>query len=279
MLIRRTIVMGLIAIAAAVFGGPVPSVVYGAGDVIRVGGTGTSIGVMKLLGAAYERKHPDVRIEVLPSMGTPGALKAVVDGAIGVAVAGRPLNDEEIRTGASGVEIARTPFIFVTHRKTGLDRVTSQELEDMFAGRTNAWPNGERVRLILRPARETSSLILKTMSPGMEKAVESAVMREGMIIAATDQDSAEEVIKTPGSLGTSTLTQVITEGLQLQVLALNGVTPSVDTLASGKYPLYKKLFVVTSPKSSAAGKRFTDFIRSGEAKEILKKTGNWTGPF
>lgn len=246
---------------------------------VTIGGTGTAIGVMKALGAEYERKHPDVRIEVLPSMGTPGAVKAALDGAIGLAVAGRALNDEERSAGAFAVEIARTPFIFVTHHTVGADGITSHELEDLYAGKKETWPNGERVRLILRPARETSSLILKTISPGMELAVASALQREGMIFAATDQESADEVVKTPGSLGMSTLTQVVTEKRKLRILSLNDIVPSVKTLSLGQYPVYKALFLVTTPKTSAAAKRFADFVHSGEARAILEKSGNWTGPF
>ncbi|NTV13358.1 MAG: solute-binding protein [Desulfobulbaceae bacterium] len=248
-------------------------------EVITVGGTGTAIGVMKQLGALYEKKHPEVHIEVLPSLGTTGAVKAVLAGAIGLGVTGRALNEEERQAGALEVELARTPFIFVTPGKTGKERLASRELEDLFSGKTTLWPSGERVRLILRPAREASTLILKAMSPRMAEAVDLALAREGMIFAATDQEAAEAVLKTPGGLATSTLTQVVTEQLPLTVLALNGVTPSPKALAAGTYNLFKPLFIVTTRKTTAAAKRFADFLRSREAQPLLEQAGNWTGPF
>lgn len=248
-------------------------------EVISVGGTGTAIGVMKQLGAYYEKKHPEVRIDVLPSLGTQGAIKAVAAGAIAIGITGRPLNGEERKAGALEVELARSPFVFVTHSKTAADSITTRELEELFSGRTTAWPNGERVRLILRPAREASTLILKTMSPRMEQAVDAAMAREGMIVAATDQEAAEAVMKASGTLGTSTLTQLVTEQLPLKVLPLNGVTPSVKALADGSYALFKPLFVVTGPQATASAKKFAEFLRSREAQTILEQAGNWTGPF
>lgn len=248
-------------------------------EVITVGGTGTAIGVMKQLGAVYAKEHPEVRIEVLPSLGTTGAVKAVLAGAIGIGITGRALTAEERKAGALEVELARTPFIFVTSGKTGKENLTSRELEELFSGRTAVWPSGERVRLILRPAREASTLILKAMSPRMAQAVDLALAREGMIFAATDQEAAEALLKTPGGLATSTLTQVVTEQLPVRVLALNGVNPSAQALAAGSYPLFKPLLVVTTAKTSAAAKQFGDFLRSREAQLILAQAGNWTGPF
>jgi len=250
-----------------------------ANEIIQIGGTGTAIGVMKLLGAAYEKKYPAVHIEVLPSMGTPGGIKAALDGAIAIAVAGRALNDEEIKGGAVGVEIARTPFVFVTNEKNPPTGITSAELVNIYSQKTLAWPGGEPIRLVLRPARETSSMILKAISPEMENAMAIAQAKEGMILAATDQESAEAVAKIPGALGASTLTQIITEKQPLKVLALNGSRPSVRGLADGSYKLYKPIILVTTPKTPEAARRFAAFVLSAEAHPILENSGNLTGPF
>ena len=246
---------------------------------VQIGGTGNALGVMKLLGAAYEKNHPTVHIEVLPSMGTTGGIKAVLDGAIDLAIAGRSLNDEEGKAGGVGVEIARTPFVFVTNATNPQNGVTAAELVNIYSLKTLSWPGGEPIRLVLRPARETSSTILKAISPDMEKAIAIAMAREGMVFAATDQDSADAVAKMPGSLGASTLTQILTEKLPIKILALNGVTASVKALANGSYQLYKPIVVVTTPRTSVAGRGFAAFINSAEARTILENTGNFTGPF
>jgi len=248
-------------------------------ETVQIGGTGTAIGVMKLLGAAYEKKNPGVQIEVLPSMGTPGGIKAALDGAIGLAVAGRSLNGEESKAGALGVEVARTPFIFVTDEKNPAHSLTAQELVNIYSLKTTNWPNGSSVRLVLRPARETSSTILKAISPEMEQDMAIALAKEGMVFAATDQDSAEAVAKMPGSLGASTLTQVLTEKLPVKVLAFNGLTPSVRGLADGSYALFKPIILVTTARTTAAARQFAAFVSSAEGRAILENSGNFTGPF
>jgi phosphate transport system substrate-binding protein len=44
---------------------------------IRIGGTGTARAAMKLLGQQFRKKHPDITIIVLPSLGSSGGIKAL----------------------------------------------------------------------------------------------------------------------------------------------------------------------------------------------------------
>lgn len=49
---------------------------------LRFGGTGGSLGPMRQLSEAFMKVNPDVAIEVLPSLGSGGGIKAVLAGAI-----------------------------------------------------------------------------------------------------------------------------------------------------------------------------------------------------
>ena len=61
-------------------------------------------GAVKLLAQAYAKTQPDARITVLPSMGSGGGIKAVVAGAIQIAVSARPLSEAESKAGATAIE-------------------------------------------------------------------------------------------------------------------------------------------------------------------------------
>lgn len=268
--LRLAIVMVLLSISAA------PAF---AGDVITIGGSGSALAVMKMLGKEYEKKNPSVHIRVLPSMGTQGAIKAVAEDKLSIGIAGRVFNGDEKKTGVAAFELARTPFVFVTQSAVKTRNITSDDLVNIYNAKMTTWPGGEQIRLVLRPARETSSLIMKAISPHMEQAMAVALAREGMLFAATDQETADLVMKTPGSLGASTLLQITTEKLSMNILDLNDVRPTVRALAQGKYPLFKPMYIVTSPKTTDAAKGFVRFLQSSQAKSILEKNGCWTGPF
>jgi phosphate transport system substrate-binding protein len=108
----------------------------------------------------------------------------------------------------------------------------------------------------------------------MAAALDVALDREGMLMAATNQDCHEILVHTPGSVGPSSLTQIVTEDPTLTPLAWNGVAPTLENLAAGRYPLEKTLYAVVRSPPSPAVRGFLAFLGSGEARAILEQTGN-----
>lgn len=242
---------------------------------LRIAGTGAGLATMRLLGDAFARQNPGVSIEVLPSLGSGGGVKALLAGAVQVAVISRPLQDKESAAGAVAHEIGRTPFVFATHRATKVRGISVSDLVEIYAGRQERWPDGTPIRLVLRPVGDSDSEALKAISPAMREAKSAAEQRKGMLFAVTDQDAADALEKMPGSLGPTTLALVLSEHRELRVLPLEGVTPDVRSLADGAYALYKTMLLVTGPKSPAAAKAFVEFARSSAAREILARNGYW----
>lgn len=242
---------------------------------IRIGGTGAALGTLQMLAQAYAKTQPDVRIAVLPSMGSGGGIKAVLAGAIQIGVSSRPLSEAEAKAGAAAVEYGRTPFVFaaaVTHKASG---ITTQHLVDLYAGKVDAWPDGSKVRLVLRPVGDSDSEAIKAMSPAMREAKSAAEQRKGMVFAVTDQEAASAIEKVSGALGPSTLALLISEKRGLKALALDGVVPSAQTLANGSYPMFKQLLLVTGPKTPPEALAFVGFVQSAAGREILRQTGHW----
>jgi phosphate transport system substrate-binding protein len=244
------------------------------GETLKVGGTGGALGAMKVLAEAFRKIHPDVKIVMLPSMGSTGAVKAVLAGAIDIGVASRQLDVAEEREGAVQYRYAVTPFVFAVGMKTSAPDYISGQLSGIYAGTITAWPDGKPIRLVLRPKGDSDTLTLRRMSDDMGKALDMAFSRKGMSIAMTDQDSADMIEKVPGALGTTTLAQILTEKRAIKPLALNGVTPTPDALRDGSYPHYKTLYLVTKGDASGPSRRFVDFALSAGARPILLKSGH-----
>lgn len=242
---------------------------------IRIGGTGSALGTMRLLAAAYTRSHPEVGITVLPSVGSRGGIKAAVSGALQLGLSARPLTEDEIKAGAVGVEYGRTPLVFAADPRTRTSGLAMQDLVDIYSGRMERWPDGTRIRLVLRPMQDTDNEAIASLSPAMREAVRAAQQRTGMYIAVSDQDAADSIEKIPGALGPSSLAQILSEKRKVKVLALNGVAPDANSIADGTYPLYKRMLLVTGPKASPAAQAFVAFVRSEAGREILRQTGHW----
>lgn len=244
--------------------------------ILKIGGVGASLGATKLLAAAFEKRHPGIRIRVLPSLGSGGSIKAAAQGAIDIGIAGRPMKAEEQKLGLHVIEYARTPLVFITRKEINKTDLTTQELLQILTGKLLNWPDGKRIRMILRTATDSESIALKAASPEIGTALDVALEGQGMQVALTSQDCAETVARVPGALAYSTLALVRTEKLPLKILSYNGVTPGLKTISDGSYPFSELLYMVTKARPSGEIKQFIDFLLSPEGKKILKQTGNLT---
>lgn len=246
--------------------------------VLRVSGTGTALGTMRRLGAAFEMANPGARVEILPSVGSSGAYRAVADGALDVGISGRPPRPAERAGGVRTMAYARTPFVFAVGPRSDVKGITVDEAVRIYRGELQRWPDGERVRLVLRPRHDVDTIILRSISAEMSAAVDVALSREGMLVAATNQQCDEILLRTPGAIGPTSLTQVVVEGGVLVPLAWNGVPPTLENLASGAYPLEKTLYLVVRKSPEPAVRRFLGFLSSREARTLIERTGNIAVP-
>lgn len=243
-------------------------------EILTIGGTGSAMAHMKILGRAFEKSHPDIKIKVIPSLGSTGGIKAVSQKSIDIAISSKVLNDKERKFGLSVIEYAITPLIFIVNPSVLITTVTSDDIVDIYNGKRTTWSDGQRIRVPMRQRNEIDILIVRKISPEISRAIDVAFSRRGMLEALTDQDNAAMIENTRGSFGISTLTQVIAENRQVKVLSYNGIKPSIQNIIYGSYPLVRHFFTVTQKNLPASTLSFLEFIRSKQGKKILEATGN-----
>ena len=242
---------------------------------LTLGGTGTALGTMRLLVQQFTATNPDVSFEILCSLGSAGGIRALLAGAIDIAVSSRPITDGERRLGAVETEYARTPLVFAVSVKSTVTALSSGELEQIYLGRMATWPDGSSVRLVLRPEGDTDTRIIGDISPAMRYALATAQTRPGVRFAVTDQEAADDLERIPGAIGPISLAVVASEKRALRALTLDGQEPTPMNAASGAYPHFKSLFLVTRARRSAAVERFVVFVRSAAVRDMLTSRGQW----
>ena len=244
-------------------------------ETLRIGGSGKGMGTMRLLGSAFERERPGVKVLVVPELGTSGGFKALSKNAIDVLVSNRPLLPKEASPAFVEMVYARAAFVLVTSASQSVDSLTLSELADMYAGRRSTWPDGTAIRLVLRPSAGADTMLLRQFSPAVDAAVQIAQARPGMLNSSSDQETLRLVERVPGAIGVSTLASVRLHIPALKALALNGVTPGPDTLANGSYPHYVPMRMVRKRGAGPAVQQFFDFVKSPAGGAVLLSVGNW----
>ena len=141
---------------------------------LRLAGTGGAVAAMTRLAEEAATQDPSLVVRVLPSLGSTGAIKALADGALDLAVIARPLRDTERALGIVGWKLARSPCSSRSVRGSQAPGLTTDDLVAIYLGTRLTWPDGQRLRLVLRQATDADTGILRAFSPEMSAAVEAA---------------------------------------------------------------------------------------------------------
>lgn len=236
---------------------------------LAIGGTGAALGTIRLLAEAFAAKHAGIQLDLPSSLGTTGGMRAVLSGAIDIAVGVRAVTAEESAAGARSQLFARSPFAFVTSHPNPPTDLTRDDIAEIYGLRRRSWPDGSPIRVVLRTRRDGDSLFIIERFPATEAEMDATHAKKTVPVAQTDQINLDMAEKLQGSFTSSTLAAVVSEGRKLRSLTLDGVQPTLEATASGAYPHVRPLHFVTMPSTSEAGHAFIAFVRSARGASLL----------
>jgi len=96
-------------------------------------------------------------------------------------------------------------------------------------------------------------------------------------VGNTDQEAAEQIEKTPGSLGTTSSSIVAAEKRKIKALSVDGAAPTLPNVSAGKYPYAMTLSLVyKKDKYQGSIKDFIEFVFSRDGQKILSDNGHVT---
>jgi len=240
---------------------------------ITITGTGSSIGTIQHLAEAYRKKNPGATVTILPSIGSTGGIRAVKANKIDIGLSSRAMRPEERAPELFEVAYGRTPFVFSTHRGNSQSNISLGEIANIYAGQQRSWPDRTPVRLVLRPKTDAYTVFLESLNENIKQASRISYQIPGLFTGITDQDAADQIEKTPGSFGVTSLSLILSEARNIKPLSLGGVVPNVANLESGKYPCFMTMHLIHK-KHNPAVKRFIDFVFSREGQKVLRENGH-----
>lgn len=242
-----------------------------AAEPVLIGGTGTATGLLRhLAGAQAARAGGAFRI--VPSLGSAGGLRALAAGRLDIALTLREPGPEN--AAQRHRILGRTPMVVATHRATPTTNLTAAQAGRLLAAEDRAWPDGAPARLVLRPQAEREWWALRDGPPELTRAAEGPARRMGALVANTAQDNAQALGTIEGSVGLISLGQILSEDLDLRVVGLDGVAPSLARLRDGTWPYGVVIHIVVQAAPRPEVEAFLGFLASGEAAAICAGLGH-----
>jgi phosphate transport system substrate-binding protein len=237
-----------------------------------VAGSGSNIVLtQKLLDAYAAKTGPAVHIP--PSIGTAGAVKALLADALDLGLASRPLKETERAAGLREIGYARLGVVIGAHASVPDDSIGAEDLTAIYRSSKRTWSNGKTIIVLAREAGDSSNMVLERLVPGFKEALAEALGKKRWDVFYTDQDEFEAARATPNSLSlldTSALTYLAPA---VKALKYEGTEPSLENIAGGAYPFWKDLTFIYRERLTPAAQRFVDFVLSDEGTALLRKHG------
>ena len=257
------------------------------GDV-TIDGSSTVLPISEAVAEEFQFVAPDVNVSVGVS-GTGGGFEKFCAGETDISDASRPIKDSEREAcTAEGIE-----FIELRVGLDGLAVVTSPE--------TNFLPDGvtiEQLRTIFEPAAEDTirrwnqvdaswpDEEIQIFAPDTDSGTfdfftdevvgEEGVSRADYTASTDDNVLVLGVAGDAGTLGYFGYAYYSENSERLQVLAVDGVTPTETTVSDGSYPLARPLFIYVKLSSLQEKPQVREFVRfylSDEAAPLVSEVG------
>jgi phosphate transport system substrate-binding protein len=248
-------------------------------------GSDTIVNLALAWAETYQALHPEVRIAVTGG-GSGTGIAGLINGTVDIANASRKIKPEEMEAaqanGITPVEhvVARDAIAVVVHPSNPVDRLTLQQISDIFSGRITNWSEvGGEDRPIVLLSRESNS---GTHVYFLEQVVRlgdpdnTTLFSPETLLMPSSEGISAEVRQNPNAIGYDGLGYVTPDQKTIAVARdPRGpfVLPTVETVNDGTYPIARDLYMYTVGEPEGVIADYLAWIRSPEGQKIVKELG------
>jgi len=233
------------------------------GDVV------TANGVVKGVAKAWQSSgHGAIQIQ---PFNTASGLDAVSGGSADIAGSARPSSGSAVDSNLTFTPVAWDGLVLVTSPANPVSNLTLKQVHDIYFGKITNWKDVG--------GNDAPIDVFAVASPGdgVEYSLRKLLFGRGSQPVAAPRlyvnvtQLEQTVMLDPRGFGVSTLSSVAGNS-KIKMIRIDGTAPSAGSVASGAYPLFVPLYLVTNPSSpnAAAAKEFVDFTLSAKGEAALR---------
>ncbi|MFF2446967.1 PstS family phosphate ABC transporter substrate-binding protein [Neobacillus sp. NPDC058068] len=221
--------------------------------------------------------------EVVSFTNTIYAYERLLSGEVDIYFGAVPSKEQQEMAAKEGKELVMTPigkeaFVFFVNPSNKVDSLKVSEIQSIYSGKIKNWSEvgGKNKRIIAfqRPKNSGSQTLLEKImgdTPIMKPLKEDVPKGMGGII-----EQVADYRNYDNSIGFSF--RFFATGMKanpdIKLLAIDGVEPNPENIASSKYPFTASLYAITlkdNPKPTI--KPFLEWMQGPQGQEIVEKIG------
>ncbi|MEO7329274.1 MAG: substrate-binding domain-containing protein, partial [Minicystis sp.] len=173
---------------------------------------------------------------------------------------------------------ARVAVVVAANQSVPDACTTREHLVHLYGRRKARWIDGSRAVMLQRERSDSSFTVFANLVPGLLDQNEASYKEERWRVLYSDRTMQEALISTEGAAGIFDLGAIVVQRLPLKVICIDGVTPSLWAVRTGRYPFWKDLSFVTYGAPSKLVEEFFHYVRTEEARVLTEASGHLSLP-
>lgn len=267
-MMKRTMIFTAALAFAALLAGPAVA------QSLTIDGSTTVGPIGDAFAAAFMEMYPDAKLTVNKT-GSGNGAAALIEGRCDIAMMSRFLKDKEftqaVENGVFPVAhcVANDGVCIVVHPSNPIKALTTEQVRDIYMGNITNWNQlgGPNMRII-PVSRDTASGTYETFE---DLVMAKKPMAANVEYVSSNPQAQARAKTTRGAIAYAGLGFI--EGVK--TLEIDGIAPTRRTIASGKYPVARPLFLVTNgyPKLGSVTHEFCTYYLTERGQEIVEAKG------
>ena len=230
---------------------------------IQIAGSTSVQPVAEALAEKFQETHPNVKINVQGG-GSSLGISSVSQGITQIGTSSRDLTPQE-KQGLTEYEIGKEGIVIAVNNNNNVSALRSDQVRDIFNGAITNWKQ-------VGGSDTSIHVVTREEGSGTRSSFENLIMNKTKIrpdaVVQSSTESVKQVVKQdPGAIGFVSLAHMSNDVTALKV---DGVSPSMQTVANGSYQLQSAFLFVVKGEPKGVVKEFIDFTLSPEGQAIVK---------
>lgn len=238
---------------------------------IRITGSSTCLPLLKILTTDYAKNHPEIRFLYLPSAHSGAGIQGAANGTLDIGAVSRDLTNAEAALGLEHIVLSNDGLAIATHKDLKIKSITTAQLIQIYSGEITNWKDlgGPDATIVVldRAEDESAKVILRKYCLGTCTVLPSAS------VMFLETDLIKALTTTPNSIGYLSYGAIISDNLKVNVLSLDGATPTVVNIQKGVYKIVRPLGIVLRKNPTSATRSFVDWATGPNGSKIMNAKG------
>ncbi len=237
-------------------------------ETLIIPGTGACQNLLSKLAQEYTKITPGQEIQILPSIGSGGGIRSVLNHKATLARVARPLKAKESQL--SYLPFAKDAVVFIVGKKVSINSISTDQLHDIFTGKIENWGklggDDRKIRILIREEGDSSLSEIRKQIPSFNGIKFS---RQAKVLYH-EADLVKTVDKYHYTIGWAYASS-LNKSHEGRVVSIDGRVATLENIINGSYPITGEYAFVFQPgELTLPARKFIDFVFSGKGSELMK---------